>query len=316
MAARANESYMGVTYEFGMLNTAGEWLAPLSASHPIVQSGFAFDPHTAWTQQISYAGEGVFLFKIAWNAANGHDCTDGLYDVYSNRAFPYRFHGISSMPAQNVRFVNDQAVLMATGSAITPKLEVLRRDGSVHTLAEFPAKAVGYEVDRRLCISEDRFFTVHSNGWNTLCALWTRQGELVRAFENLTIFPYGTFVDGRAPAILKNELGSLYFTLLNTDGTFAFEPVSISSDAYQLPHMPSPVDENDSIVCFNGRQTILKGKSAYFIYDADGTLLGSFPLQCYYGPYKVAGQNNGVFCIQLNDHLYDYITGSELPAYQ
>lgn len=314
--ARMTETYRGTTYELGMLNTAGEWLSPLTSTHPILECGFEYDPQKSLWEQFNYAGNGIFLFKLGWNAYQKNGLSDGIYDVYNNSASAYDSHGRNAIPELGLHFKNGQAILMVGYPKPTSKLEALSRGGTIQTLAQFPSKTVDYEIDSSPAINGDYFFTLRSNGWNTLCILWNRNGDQIKNFDGLTIWPYGTFVNARVPAIIQNDRGTLYLTHIDTSGKFCFEPVEIDQTSYQIPHMAGPTQYNDSIVCFDGRFTILKGKENYYIYDENGAVVNTFPLRCYYGDYTIVGQNNNVFCIQLQPGLYDYITGDQIPAYQ
>lgn len=324
LAIRVTESYSGVTYEFGTLNTAGEWIEPISTRHPMLECGLEFDLQTPIEKQIVYAGEGIFLFKLGSKAYGETGLLSGIYDAYSNKAYPYDSRGWSSfsMIEMGLRFKNDRAILLSHPSSFAPRLEVLTRNGFMDTSIELPSEMLDYEIDHRTAINEDYFFTMTHN---ETCTLWNRDGKMIKNFEGLSIWPYGTFVNGLAPAIIRNDLGTLYFTLLRTDGSFLFEPVNIPNHTYKRPAR----DYNDNILSFDGKYTLLRGKDNYYVYDDKGEQVNSFPLDCYYGPYQILGQNNGVFCIRLKKGLYDYTTGiqitddlcdyitaTEKPAYQ
>lgn len=329
LAARVTESYSGVTYELGTLNTAGEWIEPISTRHPMLECGLELDLQTPIKEQIAYAGEGIFLFQLGSKAYGETGLLSGIYDAYSNKAYPYDSCGWSSfsMIEMGLRFKNDHAILLSSYN----ELIKMTRNGSMDTLTELPNKMVDYEIDSRTAINEDYFFTLKYNATEKsyTCILWNRDGKMIKNFEGLSIWPYGDFVDGLTPAIIRNDLGTLYFTLLRIDGSFLFEPVNIPKHAYKRPIGFFDNNYNDNILYFDGKYTLLRGEDNYYIYDEKGEQVNSFPLDCYYGPYQILGQNNGVFCIRLKKggqfnfttgnyevDLYDYITATEKPAYQ
>jgi len=325
LAIRVTESYSGVTYEFGTLNTAGEWIEPISTRHPMLECGLEFDLQTPVEEQIAYAGEGIFLFKLGHKAYNETELLYGMYDAYSNKAYPCQSNMISL--TMGLQFKNDRAILFYNPSSFAPRLEVLTRNGFMDTPVELPREMADFKIDSRTAINEDYFFTLTYNDYT--CTLWNRDGKMIKNFEGLSIWPYDTFVDGLTPAIIRNDLGTLYFTLLRTDGSFLFEPVNIPDYAYEWPAGILDIDYNDNILYFDGKYTLLRGEDNYYVYDDKGEQVNSFPLDCYYGPYQILGQNNGVFCIRLKKGgqydftagryevgVYDYITATEKPAYQ
>lgn len=94
------------------------------------------------------------------------------------------------------------------------------------------------------------------------------KGTVVLELNTPTAEECSSFVHGKAAVLFYNkEAYQTYFTMIDTKGKFAFEPVEICNNEH--------VDTAN--IYYDGNYVIFVGRANWYIYNVDGSLAGSLP---------------------------------------
>lgn len=239
------ETYSSVSYQFGIVDLNGNWIAELSADHPILAP--TKNSEYFLTETFTYLGEGKYL--VVYTDRWGEFLSYGIYDLYSNtmsdKLFEVESNGCFAMAHEL------QSVTMRDG-----QITFLFGDHlfSVSEKGEVVKKKANKRYDYLFAINED-FFVDGDN-------LYSRDGKKIRYVGGWIIHAW---VNGIALIEIPDASGSpfgSYVALMDKTGAFLFEPFKVG--------------QNASISCldYDGEYLIVceYGNPAE-IYDINGVLL-------------------------------------------
>jgi len=296
MVYRITESYDGVKYEIGTLNTKGEWVYDLSEDHPIIQQGFPCSEKTlagpdenknnnmiTLQQYISYAGEKKLYFIVS-RGGGGTVERFGIYDLETHTAAiantKYTGHG-NIFYDGFASWTTRKSAAIGLYMTATAQLYKMKGDGEVSVATEFPGEVISESP------SADRYFVRIRNReerTEKIC-LYDQKGVLIKDFADLHISPL-EFVNGYAPCVIGNSEDTYYFTIIDKAGVFKFEPVNFTHDKKESPTL-----------LFDGKYTIIGDT----VYDDNGGIIKTVEKEI-----DSSAPNNGVFRVSV-DGKWKYI---------
>ena len=214
---KQGENYQGITYEFGVLNTKGEWVIPLLSNDPISKT--ILEDGNLWgALQYKPLGEGMI-----WLAKRYSTWEDAfLYNAAENK-----WVGTDVAPNSNNRFYNGKLVCNIGWMENGHVIGILAKDG---TYKEIP---LSEDIDNYDKIYDGVFRALYDNGERddigrreTKYVFYDINGKLVVDLRNKDFILVGDhFVDGLNWVNITNSNGTVYTTLVNEKGEFQFEPV-------------------------------------------------------------------------------------------
>ena len=226
------ESYNGVTYEIGVVDVDGDWIVPISADNPIINCGFDcsitnLTCKDALIPELSYAGDGCIRIKIAKSDYPYEYC---FYNINTDKILYFK-------PETNI-WTNTVEYMMTIAEFSNgvsygmngAYMYEFRTDGSSRIFRVIPKDYPYYErVD----------FYVDENG--TVCVLTTAgivdsSGKIIADFEEMNInLITGKYAkDHNCLLIMKNDQGTIYYALMDSNGNFIFNP--IITDVYSIAY--------------------------------------------------------------------------------
>lgn len=221
LAYRITESYSGVKYEIGFLDTKGKWIVPLSEDNPIIKSGFDVSEKNI-SEKLRYAGNSIIQFENRVDYGEYDYC---LYNITSNslsKIITPPDMGWSpgmSYLSEEIYFENDIARFTYQN-----KVYEVSKNGNVN-IVDLNYSRIGnvyYEKDQNKYI----YFT-SSN------MVVDSQGNIIKSFDDINLLinsDYNGFMSDTAQIIIKNNEGSVYYTVINIKGDFLFDPVKLDDD--------------------------------------------------------------------------------------
>lgn len=296
------ESYNGVTYEMGVLNSNGEWISPISADFPMLSymNGMTVDQ---MEKEIVYLGEGVLglrcsndkfrYFNMNTNSVKTAQFPNNLSKHTLYDALDYDVHFISGV--SDPVYMNNNYYLFYDNGKIE-EFKVLWPKGLPRS-----EKCGDPYFDRK---SKTAYF-LYDYGDGILVA--NSEGKIIKKQEGVDLKEYsyltatrfgchGFAADGYARIIIENSEGTAYYTVLGIDGEFLFQPV-------QLNERINRVFDPDG---YNIEVNTAAGYGYFAVVDNDGTI-------CYESDYvSDFSVKNGVLHFKEdNEKFYIRI---EVPA--
>lgn len=209
------ESISGVTYEMGVINTAGEWVVPLSSDNPLITSGFKCSSD-AFEEKITYGYEGMLIVPVN---SKEYDYDYYLYSIEDNQAYMIQPDDSN----RNIDYIVSYATFENGVCNDTYKKTAfqLNKDGTMHIYASIPEdiklnESYGFCIDQagnmiRLIDSSELSVVSSADG-------------LVKELTNINLVGCVTREDYWV-VTAENSEGSVYYTAIGLDGSFLYEPV-------------------------------------------------------------------------------------------
>lgn len=234
MVVKPTESYNGVTYEIGFLNSEGLWIRPLSGGFSMLSYMDSSMTLTQMEKKIVYLGEGVLglrcsdgqyrYFNIDTNAVTTAQFPNNLSDYTLYDALEYDVHFIDGV--SDPVYMNNNYYLFYSNGAIQ-QFNVLWPTGLPRS-----EKCGNPYFDRATKIA----YFLYDYGDGILVADST--GKIIKKHEGVDLEEYnyltsnrfacrGFASDGLARIIIENAEDTAYYAVLGIDGEFLFEPVRL-----------------------------------------------------------------------------------------
>ena len=220
----AKESYNGTTYEVGILNTAGEWVVPLSTGNPLLSSGMT-PSIEEFTENLSYVGDGCICVSVR---KNDYAYKHAIYNIESNKMLYY------TMPDGGYGYNLDYMITeiefkngVSYDNYNTGMYE-FHTDGSFKYYEYSPdniSAKYGFYVDEKGVI-----YSMGSDGWGTVLSS-SKDGKL-RDFkddDNINITDISYSYSGEWLIVITNNEGTNYYTIVDHTGDFLFEPIKTTA---------------------------------------------------------------------------------------
>ncbi len=221
LAYKTNESYAGVNYEIGVLDTNGQWVVPLADSNPLLSSGMECSQNV-FEESLIYVGEGCLVLEVR----DGGQYDARLYDIEQNRVVSFQ----SDQDISVMEYLAEEAWFENGVSYDTygETIYEIHNDGKVRIHGSVAGQEdIAVFTVYGFHVNEDGSVTsLVSNGWNSV--LINNKKGIVRDFAGMDM-EVGAF-DGTAPVIIANSEGTNYFSIVRLDGEFLFEPVKLAED--------------------------------------------------------------------------------------
>ena len=220
------ETITEVKHLYGVLNSSGEWL------HPLTDLGYY--PQSGWDYTHYYVGDGVFAIMVRCWAGNGGDDF-----IFLNSDTGTTFY-ISRLRNQLCQFSNGITFVYGAqdwSDIVNPYYKGTESEG-----VDAPAYYLLYNDGRyeEYCM-DGKNFKGYSNGY-----LWyTVDGDESNVYiEDITSSNKNTFTYSEYPASMVESIefngayalmtirganGNLYFTLIDKNGNQQFEPIETTS---------------------------------------------------------------------------------------
>lgn len=237
MAVKPTESYNGVSYEIGILNSQGLWLRPLSPGFSMLMYMSADMTVAQMEQKIVYLGEGIL----------GMLCSDGVFRYFNmdtnaviTAQFPNNLskHTLYDALDYDVRFIdgvsdpvymNNNYYLFYSNGRIEA-FNVLWPTGLPRA-----EKCGDPYFDRS---TKTAYFLYDYGNGILVC---DSTGKIIKKQEGVDLEEYnyltanrtacrGFAADGYARIIMKNAEDTAYYAVLGIDGEFLFEPIRLDDD--------------------------------------------------------------------------------------
>lgn len=252
-------------YEIGILGTDGQWIAPLSAEHPIITSGAKYSTKIFTTHSYEYAGEGI-LFVDA--DISDYYCDFLLYNIEENEVYPL----VSSTYGSNLDYMATEASFVNGISCdfYSSTLYVFDKYGNVTVKS-----GAGSSKFESIIDADGNYYTLGSD------AIYLNGSLHVSLDYTLT---GASSLGDQWLVFIKNPEGKYFYSRLTTDGELAFEPVYTNA-TYVCDVSGVGVNYSSSGIQSDGRKIVI---------DAEGNVLFTSELT---GSYIYV--NNGVVCEEV-----------------
>lgn len=263
MVYSLEESLNGVKYAFGVLDTAGEWVLPLSSEHPLLTCGLEVSSET-FTQEhtLRYAGEGRFIVQDY-----GAPFRYRLYDMTENAVYDpapaTEDKDISGIMKRNIeadgwkRFRNGQC---AYRSPIGKYLFTMDARGVIHD---------EIVLDKAWLPSEsfERYEGQRAPDGRCVIPVYCKGGTYLVYSDGQTL-ELGTFrpvdmivYDGFWMMTGRNKEDTVFYFAVDTAGSFLFDPVRteavelLMEDGQVLECTDHPLEQygEKALIAFDGR---------------------------------------------------------------
>lgn len=221
------ESYNGVTYEIGFMNPQGEWIVPLSESNPILETINDEATVQYFSKSLMYCGEGMMSFGV--------NNEYYLYNIKENTVCRILNNG---KPSNNdVKITLSEGISFKDGCSVESYgygvgYYKLYTDGTMERINidyhDDCHEREGYVYFDR---TQNRYiaigYTYHTEGFS----IFDSKGSIIKRIPDINLVATkGFFSNGTAPIILSNKEGTTYYTILDIDGNFLFDPVKINTN--------------------------------------------------------------------------------------
>ena len=255
---QAEEAYDGVSYQIGIIGVDGQWIVPLSDANPILTSGMRLDKEV-FIEKMSYAGDGCLILPINTREHQYFHC---IYHIGSNDVLYFE----SGEKDTNMDYMISIAEFRDGVSYGTYQRSVyeLHTDGS-YAIYDIGGKGITVFEKYGTYVTEDgTVITMISDGWNMV--LVNNKAKVIRDFgdDNIDIIAATAVGNGTWLVYIENSEGTLYYSLIDTQGQFLFEPVKTTADAILMSNGTCLDPENG---------TFKAQGSDLIVLDLDGTLL-------------------------------------------
>ncbi len=213
------ETYSKVTYEIGILGVDGKWIVPLSDKHPIISSGMELN-NKVFSEKMRYCGDGVITLTVN---LSDYDYKYMLYNIKKNATYRYKGDKVDTMSKYLLatpEFSNGFAHEQTRSTYFS-----LSSTGEVKTTELIPSSTHCSTIYGTYADGKGNYYSLISNGWNMqLCST----KKVIKDFKDVDILNAKLLGDKWLISI-KNSENTCYYTLLKTDGSFAFEPIKTTA---------------------------------------------------------------------------------------
>ena len=258
VVVQMEEAFDGVTYKLGVLGSDGEWIVPLDMNNPVVKTlgkQASLDKFT----EMYYMGEGVLHFAV--------DNTYYFYNIEKNTVTKVESE-LSDYDTKSVLKCADEF----QDGITTDKYGwgggfcKISSDGKITIIpVEFHEdlhENIGsYYYDRinnRVIQMGD---TYHQDGFS----IFDSNGNVIKKLENVNILKsYGFSQAGYARLILENTEGTQYYTVMDTDGNFLFDPIKTEGLSVVDAKTGNVLDPD-----LNDKRYILVDRNGEILYKRD-----------------------------------------------
>lgn len=256
---KLSETYDGVNFEIGALNTSGKWINKLSDENPI--SALVKKSNRTPAVRYYYCDDDMILFSVG-NTIN--DKQRGIFwNLKNNKWFVI----------DDVKFNNKMEDAIHFENGITV-FEVL---GRIYTLTNEGVLNVLYTDANGLCgpyynglFFCKREYRDENNEQHSSCGFIDSNGNLIidlSKYEINSTYYYNSFCGDFALLRIRDTSSLNYFTLIDKNGEFAFKPIKM----YQYNTMVSFSENLISLLDYDGEKLLLN------CYDTHGILIYSIP---------------------------------------
>ena len=225
------ESYNGVSYKLGFIDSNGKWAVSLSADNPILKTIGNEASADYFEKQLYYCREGVLAFELDSGVCYLYNIkTNSVAKIQSSENL--RDSNISSIIKCGLTFKDGLAVEMYSlyASFGASRCCKIYSNGKTETFAlnfnencdsTFGSKYYDKETDSVITMG----YTYYVDGFS----LFDSNGKIVKKIDNVDVkYCTGFKSDGTAQLVFENKEGSKYYTVINAKGNFLFEPIKMS----------------------------------------------------------------------------------------
>ena len=277
MAYKITESFNGVKYEIGIVNTEGKWVHQLSENHPIVTSGFKCSK-TSISEEIYYAGDGIYTYRITWD-------TVGIYNAKNNTASTVNISDDIPFSAEEFHFSQEKMV-WKTVWPYTTGYFYITPDGTKTTFLTKDNEKTQGVGHKDILIKEDYFWIDET--------LWQRKNMKALPASNNQLYFDSTYENGYKSSIIRNSEGTEWLAVENANG-YKFEPLKLEYWANDL------ITDGNYFISTNQPYHYCKG----YVYNIDGKLINTFN---YNRNSKVTVSNGIIRIIENNKNIFFKVT--------
>ncbi len=211
------ESFNGTKYEVGIYNyDNGSWVVPLSENNPVISSGYACNVYE-FESGISYAGENCLIIDISGPQYTHDQC---IYNFSLNKVFYYDSEASSdwrvSYLIPELSFSNGVCYKMYDAYFYE-----FHTDGTLKKEKAITNNFIGAQSNFGFFKNNDDIIYMLLDS-----KLVTSTGNIVRNFEseNINIANACHVGEGNWLVLIKNDQGSIYYSIIDITGSFLFEP--------------------------------------------------------------------------------------------
>lgn len=303
MVMKANESYNGVSYEIGFMDSKGRWIQELSADNALLKH-LNEDYNLKYMQkEIVYMGQGMLgilcadneyrYYNIFTNTCVKVDSDVGVtfYTLLDELEYGVYFQEGVSEPV----YMSNNYYLFYTNGKIEP-YKVLWPTGMPRA-----DKCGNPYFDRA---TKTAYFLYSYDGGMLIA---NQNGDILKKHEGVHLREYSYLTanrsgrsgfedDGYARIIIENQAETRYYAMLNYQGEFLFEPVQLDAQIDRVFDLDGYHIDADGL-----------GYSGYFaVINQDGTV-------CYSSEYVMDfSVKNGVMHFTEDDE--EYYINIQTPA--
>ena len=224
MLCRMTESYAGASYELGFMNTNGEWLVPLSGQNPILTGGFDASVSNL-KEKLYYCGEGILAFQSDEDQHSYYNIRENQTVTIKNTN--YNFDSI--LQCDYLQFRNGICVT-AYGNYyykfnVNGETKLIRKNIHNNIHERLGSNYYDRNTDQMIIMG----IQYHTDAFYVGDAF---SGTIVKKIENIKVCNVtGFFSDGTAQLMIENKEGNYYYTVIDRNGNFLFEPIKTESNA-------------------------------------------------------------------------------------
>ncbi len=254
MVYRVEENYESVVYSIGVVNMNGEWVSPLSSSHPILKTSDNWNETKI--KRIVYAGCDAFTFC-------NYIAHLDIYNIKTNKTSRVELElGISSLEEKDFKFINGKTIWKNTYYHET-QYYYADVNGKSGCFLVGEGSGRGGEHSKSAHI-DDEYFWIDGE-------LWDRSSLTKLSKDKYNLHYEKKFLGGYEPVIVENSAGTEYFGLKNQNG-YKFEPIKTNFSGYGASFYP---DGNYVLITLPGTE------NEAFIYDYNGNKINHFDGETY-----------------------------------
>jgi len=224
---KITESYNGVKYEIGFMNTKGNWIVNLSEQNPILKTEMEISEDSL-KDKFNYAGDGIlqfgewleknYFYNILENATYLIDSTIDSEIIGTNFKFEY------------IKFNNDvyRYIFGEDVYTVNKKGKITKSTMKIHS----SISKSHFETEEYYSKQEDKFIFIGKERDSEKYVVADSKANIIKTFSDVEIIDFNGFLEnGTCQLKIKNNEGSIYYTVINIKGEFLFDPVKVSDDA-------------------------------------------------------------------------------------
>ncbi len=226
------ESYNGVSYKLGFVDSNGKWVVPLSSDNPILKTIGDDASADYFKKQLYYCRDGILAFELDNDICYLYNIkTNSIAKIQSSENL--RDDNISSIIKCGLTFKDGLAVEMYSlyasfGGAnrcckiySNGKTENFALNFNENCHQTFGSKYYDSKTNSVITMG----YTYHVDGFS----LFDSNGNIIKKIDNVDVTDATGFKsDGTAQLVFENKEGSKYYTVIDTKGNFLFDPIKMS----------------------------------------------------------------------------------------